>query len=115
MSTRSRAEARGAGPSTATRLEPVVHDAWKPDPCSVSTALRTRIGSGPNSAAYTSGVTVFPDAISAARRPGSRTLSTKLSDTVVDSPAGPRRSACRMAVARVGGGEETGRVAVLSG
>jgi hypothetical protein len=42
-------------------------------------------------------------------------LSTKLSETVVDSPAGPRWSARRMAVARVGGGDPRGRVTAFCG
>src|ERR1700726_1076197 len=104
MSTCNRADARGAGPSAAIRPEPVLHVAANPTCCSQATAARMPEGSGPNSAAYASGETVCPDAISLDRFAGSRTFSPKLSETVTASPAGPRWIAVRMAAARVGGG-----------
>src|SRR5450759_2437840 len=49
--------------------------------------------------------------MSFARRAGSRTFNAKLNDTVVAWPAGPRRTAPRIAVASVGGGEGAARKA----
>src|ERR1700694_4375013 len=93
-----------AGPSAAIRPDPAGHDVLKPKACSHATAARVAARSGPNWAAYDAGDTVCPEAISLARREGSRTFSPKLRETVIASPAGPRWTAFRMAVARVGGG-----------
>src|SRR5690242_8427832 len=99
-------ETAGAGPSAASSSEPEVHDGFRPAWRSWSSAAATSAGSGPNSAAYSAGVTVRPAARSFARPSGWRDLRVKLRSTTVASPAGPRSRACWIAWARLGAGVE---------
>src|SRR5258708_34743915 len=62
-------------------------------------------GSGPNSAAYCSGVTVWPEATSFASRSGERALRPRLRSTWVAAPARPRGAAWAIAVLSKGVGE----------
>src|SRR5712691_1307246 len=72
---------------------------------SAASAVWTLTGSGPNSAAYRSGVTVWPEAISLASRSGERAKRPRLRSTWVAAPAGPRCLACAIAVESSGVGE----------
>src|SRR5207237_5788970 len=83
------------------RLEPRDQAAWSPNERRNASARDTRSGSGPNSLEYSSGVTVWPDATSAARLAAWRDLSEKFSTTSVPAPAGPMLVALEIAWASV--------------
>src|SRR5215467_12002902 len=101
MSTFSSRATAGAGPSAAITLEPICHEARRPDVESVVVARATWVGSGPNSAAYSAGDTERPDAINDVNRPGLRGCNPKLRSTVTVASAGPSLTALRMALASV--------------
>src|SRR5207245_1384068 len=103
MSIANTAATAGAGPSAAISAEPGRHVAWRPAATSTLRAAWTRMGSGPNRAVYSSGVTVRPDATSLASSSPWLTLRPRLSSMWVAMPDGPSFAACLIAVARGGG------------
>src|SRR6202165_1525870 len=105
MSTRNKSATAGAGPCAAISAEPGRQVACRPPDMSAPSAAWTLTGSGPNSAAYCSDVTVWPEAISLASRSGERALRPRLRSTWVVVPARPRCVACAIAVDSSGVGE----------
>src|SRR6202158_454304 len=105
MSTRNKSATAGAGPCAAISAEPGRQVACRPPDMSAPSAAWTLTGSGPNSAAYCSDVTVWPEAISLASRSGERALRPRRRSTWVVVPARPRCVACAIAVDSSGVGE----------
>src|SRR3984893_10159830 len=95
----------GAEPPAAMSVDPGCHVAISPPDLRAARAVWTALGSGPNSVAYCSAVTVLPAARSLASRSRWRTLRPRLRSTWVVAPAGPRSRARLIAVARRGAGE----------
>src|SRR5712692_1387694 len=105
MSTPNKSATAGAGPSAAISAEPGRHVACRPPDVSAPRAAWSLTGSGPNSAAYCSGVTVWPEAMSLASWSGERALRPRLRSTWVAVPARPRCAAWAIAVLSEGVGE----------
>src|SRR5260370_22227189 len=104
MLTLKKAATMGAGPATAISADPGFQVACKPADVSDRTAVLTAAGSGPNRAAYWSGVTVWPDAMSMASWSGCLTLRPRLRSIWVADPALPMCVAWEIAVASNGVG-----------